>query len=74
MPTVAASKLAKKSFDINLNDVDIIPNGHRATVEQWQYALMLDTHRLIGEMVKEQRATRKVLERMDRRLAKQVKL
>lgn len=75
MATVSASKMAKNGFDIILSNVNINSNGsHQASVQQWQYALTLDTYRLIGEMIKEQRATRKILERMDRRLAKRVKL
>ena len=76
MSTAKTSQLIDDGFEIVHHNVNLLTNGKvkSATIDQFQYAVAVDTHRLIGELVKEQRATRKVLERMDRRLAKQVKL
>ena len=64
-------------FSVNHSELQVtkLPNGTiTASIEHWHYAVAVDTHRLIGELIKEQRATRKVMERIDRRLAKRVKL
>lgn len=76
-PTQEASHMTVKTQDLINNGFNIQHSGatnKTALIEQWQYAVAVDTHRLIGELIKEQRATRKVMERIDRRLAKRVKL
>lgn len=73
--TMSAADLADGSLNITLDSATKNSNGTiSANINQWQYAVLFKINQSIESLVAEQRATRKVLERIDRRLAKRVKL
>lgn len=72
--TLRARDLTNGEMNITLPSAERDKGCISASIDQWQYALLFRINQSIESLVEEQRATRKVLERIDRRLAKRVKL